>query len=63
MTDPMTDNFGQRQARTGSVAEPSAPNDCQSDDAERQVAETERLQGEAQQRINKGAVEGIGARP
>jgi hypothetical protein len=63
MTDPMADMYGQRQARTGSVSEPSMSNDCQSDDSKAQVAETARLQDEAQQRIDATRNPGIGSAP
>jgi hypothetical protein len=50
----MADQQGQRQALTGSTAPAEPARDIRSDDAKFSVAETARLQAEAQQRINSG---------
>jgi hypothetical protein len=54
---------GQRQSHTGSTAPAGPSRDIRSDDAKFGVAETQRLQQEAQARINAGRHDTIGKAP
>jgi hypothetical protein len=47
-------DLGQRQVNTNSTAPAEPARDIRSDDAKMSVAETQRLQAEAQARINAG---------
>lgn len=50
----MADQQGRRQSQTGSTAPAEPSRDIRSDDAKFSVGETQRLQAEAQARINSG---------
>ena len=59
----MADQQGTRQTLTGSTAAPEPARDIRSDDAKFSVAETQRLQQSAQQRIDRGRHDHIGQAP